>query len=73
MSYFVTGATGFIGRHLVANLLKRKGTVYVLVRKDSQKKLEAIGERMGWDMARVQSGAHRRHDQAQARPQPRRS
>ena len=24
-TYFVTGATGFIGRHLVANLLKRKG------------------------------------------------
>ena len=44
MSYFVTGATGFIGRYLVTNLLKRSGTVYVLVRKDSQKKLEAIGQ-----------------------------
>ena len=54
MSYFVTGATGFIGRHLVSNLLKRKGTVYVLVRKSSQAKLKDIGERMGWDMARVQ-------------------
>ncbi|SDD14873.1 SDR family oxidoreductase [Aquimonas voraii] len=54
MSYFVTGATGFIGRHLVSNLLKRKGTVYVLVRKSSQSKLKDIGERMGWDMARVQ-------------------
>ncbi|ODU47981.1 SDR family oxidoreductase [uncultured Aquimonas sp.] len=54
MSYFVTGATGFIGRHLVSNLLKRKGTVYVLVRKSSQAKLRDIGERMGWDMARVQ-------------------
>ncbi len=54
MSYFVTGATGFIGRHLVSNLLKRKGTVYVLVRKSSQGKLKDIGERMGWDMARVQ-------------------
>ena len=45
MDYFVTGATGFIGRFLVTDLLKRKGTVHVLVRKDSQKKLEAIGGR----------------------------
>jgi thioester reductase-like protein len=37
MSYFVTGATGFIGRFLVDRLLRqRKGTVYVLVRKDSR-------------------------------------
>ncbi|MEB2316562.1 MAG: SDR family oxidoreductase [Xanthomonadaceae bacterium] len=53
MSYFVTGATGFIGRHLVANLLKRKGTVYVLVRRGSQKKLDALVERMGWDARRI--------------------
>ena len=32
MNYFVTGATGFIGRHLVAELLERDGTIYVLVR-----------------------------------------
>ena len=31
MAYFVTGATGFIGRFLVSNLLKRRGTVHVLV------------------------------------------
>lgn len=53
MSYFVTGATGFIGRFLVSKLLKRKGTVYVLVRKDSHKKLEAIAKKMGWDSKRV--------------------
>ena len=53
MSYFVTGATGFIGRHLVSHLLKRKGAIHVLVRKDSQKKLDAIGKRMGWDMKRI--------------------
>jgi len=53
MSYFVTGATGFVGRHLVANLLKRKGAIHVLVRKGSQKRLDEIGERMGWDMARI--------------------
>jgi thioester reductase-like protein len=35
MTYFVTGATGFIGNNLVQTLLKqRKGKVYALVRKD---------------------------------------
>ncbi len=53
MSYFVTGATGFIGRYLVSNLLKRKGTIHVLVRKGSAKKLTQIGEQMGWDMKRI--------------------
>ena len=42
MAYFVTGATGFIGRFLVANLLKRGEPVYVLVRKRSAKKLDAL-------------------------------
>jgi NAD(P)-dependent dehydrogenase (short-subunit alcohol dehydrogenase family) len=41
MAYFVTGATGFIGQFLVANLLKRGQPIYVLVRKSSQKKLAA--------------------------------
>jgi uncharacterized protein YbjT (DUF2867 family) len=36
MSYFVTGATGFIGRHLVEQLLEREGTIYVLVREGSR-------------------------------------
>ncbi len=53
MSYFVTGATGFIGRYLVTNLLKRSGVVYVLVRKDSQKKFDAIAKKAGWDLKRV--------------------
>src|SRR3546814_8810768 len=53
MSYFVTGATGFIGRFLVANLLRRKGTIHVLVRKDSQKKFDAIEKKMGWDPKRI--------------------
>ena len=40
MSYFVTGATGFIGRHLVERLLEREGDIYVLVREGSTEKLE---------------------------------
>ena len=35
MTYFVTGATGFIGRHLVERLLARDGDVHVLVRPGS--------------------------------------
>ena len=42
MSYFVTGATGFIGRHLLPHLLARHGDVYCLVRKGSQDKFEAL-------------------------------
>jgi NAD(P)-dependent dehydrogenase (short-subunit alcohol dehydrogenase family) len=53
MSYFVTGATGFIGRFLVGNLLRRKGTIHVLVRKGSEGKLDAIATRMGWDRKRI--------------------
>jgi NAD(P)-dependent dehydrogenase (short-subunit alcohol dehydrogenase family) len=47
MSYFVTGATGFIGRHLVERLLEREGDIHVLVREGSQEKLEALRERWG--------------------------
>jgi NAD(P)-dependent dehydrogenase (short-subunit alcohol dehydrogenase family) len=39
LTYFVTGATGFIGRHLVERLLEREGDIYVLVRESSQGKL----------------------------------
>jgi short-subunit dehydrogenase len=47
MAYFVTGATGFIGRHLVERLLKRDGDLYVLVRESSADKLEALKENWG--------------------------
>jgi NAD(P)-dependent dehydrogenase (short-subunit alcohol dehydrogenase family) len=46
VTYFVTGATGFIGRHLVKRLLDREGDIYVLVRAGSTDKLEALVE--GW-------------------------
>jgi short-subunit dehydrogenase len=42
MRYFVTGATGFIGRHLVSELLEREGTIYVLVREGSRARLEEL-------------------------------
>jgi NAD(P)-dependent dehydrogenase (short-subunit alcohol dehydrogenase family) len=48
MTYFVTGATGFIGKHLVKKLLARGGTIHVLVRKGSMRKLDAL--RKYWDV-----------------------
>lgn len=53
MAYFVTGGTGFIGRFLIDNLLRRKGTIHVLVRKDSMKKFESLAKQRGWDRKRV--------------------
>jgi NAD(P)-dependent dehydrogenase (short-subunit alcohol dehydrogenase family) len=42
MKYFITGATGFIGKRLVKTLLQRRGsTVYFLVREES---LGKVGE-----------------------------
>ena len=44
MTYFVTGATGFIGRRLVERLLERKGKIHVLVREDSLGRLDELIE-----------------------------
>ena len=52
MSYFVTGATGFIGRFLVEELLDhREGEVFVLVRESSLPRMERMIRR--WDTDRV--------------------
>ena len=53
MTYFVTGATGFIGKYLIKKLLAREGAIYVLVRKGSMKKLDALREFWGPDARRV--------------------
>ena len=53
MNYFVTGATGFIGRNLVKRLLQREGTVYALVRAGSRGRLEELRTAWGPDGARV--------------------
>lgn len=53
MTYFVTGATGFIGRHLLERLLLRKGRIHCLVRKESMSKFEALRERLGADKDRL--------------------
>jgi len=43
MHYFVTGATGFIGKRLVKALLARRGaTVHFLLRRESEAKLEDL-------------------------------
>jgi NAD(P)-dependent dehydrogenase (short-subunit alcohol dehydrogenase family) len=52
MTYFVTGATGFIGRFLLPKLaarLEKGGVIYVLVRKASEKKLVALRKKLGMD------------------------
>jgi NAD(P)-dependent dehydrogenase (short-subunit alcohol dehydrogenase family) len=48
MPYFVTGATGFIGKRLVKKLLARKGSVvYFLMREESKGKVPALMEYWG--------------------------
>ena len=50
MAYFVTGATGFIGRFLVQELLdNREGEVFVLVRAGSETRMERLIRRWGYD------------------------
>ncbi len=54
MHYFVTGATGFIGKRLVKKLLERKGsTVYFLLRQTSASKAAALRDYWGVSAARA--------------------
>jgi NAD(P)-dependent dehydrogenase (short-subunit alcohol dehydrogenase family) len=53
MSYFITGGTGFIGHHLIGRLLKRRGRIYVLVRKGSLDRLEGLKQRWGKEASKI--------------------
>jgi NAD(P)-dependent dehydrogenase (short-subunit alcohol dehydrogenase family) len=54
MQYFVTGATGFIGKRLVKKLLERKGSVvHFLIRKASEGKVAGLREYWGASAARA--------------------
>nr|WP_315463729.1 SDR family oxidoreductase [uncultured Rhodoferax sp.] len=54
MRYFVTGATGFIGKRLVKKLLRRKGaTVHFLIRQESEAKV--AGLRAFWGVTDAKS------------------
>ncbi len=54
MQYFVTGATGFIGKRLVRKLLQRKGAVvHFLIRRESEGKVAALREYWGVGPARA--------------------
>ena len=54
MNYFVTGATGFIGKRLVAKLLLRpESVVHILVRTVELPRLDEFREYWGVDEARI--------------------
>jgi thioester reductase-like protein len=54
MQYFVTGATGFIGKRLVKTLLARRGaTVYFLVRPGSESKVADLLDYWGVSKSRA--------------------
>ena len=54
MTYFVTGATGFIGKRLVKKLLARRGgVVYFLIRQESRDKVPELLDYWGADRART--------------------
>jgi thioester reductase-like protein len=50
---FVTGGTGFLGRHVIAELLQRGATVYAMVRPQSTGRLAKIATDLGVDPDRL--------------------
>lgn len=57
MAYFITGATGFIGRYLVERLLQRDGDIHVLVRAGSEARLDALRAKVGDRSGRIKAVA----------------
>jgi len=57
MNYFITGGTGFIGKHLITELLHRQksGTIYVLVRRGSKRKFNTFRKGLGAQGARLEA------------------
>lgn len=53
MNYFLTGATGFIGKFLTQRLLDRGGELYVLVRPGSELKFTALKNRFPHQQAQL--------------------
>jgi thioester reductase-like protein len=53
VSYLVTGATGFIGRHLIELLLEREEPIHVLVREGSRARLEELIAGWGAEEGRI--------------------
>jgi nucleoside-diphosphate-sugar epimerase len=62
MHYFVTGATGFIGKRLVKKLLERKGSVvHFLVRPESEARWPRCASTGAWRRQRARAGVRRPH------------
>ncbi|MEE4660675.1 MAG: SDR family oxidoreductase [Halieaceae bacterium] len=53
MSYFITGGTGFLGRFFIQQLKGREGKIYVLTRKASEAKFQALVDSLGDDGGRL--------------------
>jgi uncharacterized protein YbjT (DUF2867 family) len=58
MNVFLTGATGYIGRHLIPELIARGHTVRALVRRESAGKLARGAEPVAGDALNALSFAH---------------
>ncbi|MEJ2763772.1 SDR family oxidoreductase [Photobacterium sp. MCCC 1A19761] len=54
MAYFLTGGTGFLGRHLISKLVQREGTIFVLCRNEqAQDKLAELATELQIQADRV--------------------